>query len=133
MIYALDSNIVSYMVKKDNDVQMAFQNAINDDHFYAIPPLVFYEVKRWLTIKKASVQLKEFTELYNNGIKNDMTSEIWEKAIDLYVYLRTAGKFVEDADIFIAAYCIVNDYVLVTNNIKHFDAINDLETINWKV
>ncbi len=30
------------------------------------------------------------------------------------------GELIEDADIFIAAMCLKNDYVLVTNNVKHF-------------
>jgi len=48
------------------------------------------------------------------------------------VGLRATGKPAEDADIFIAAYCVVNDYVLVTNNIKHFEATGELKTLNWK-
>lgn len=44
---------------------------------------------------------------------------------------RNAGRNTEDADIFIAAFCIHNNYILVTDNIKHFSNITDLRTINW--
>ena len=41
MIYALDSNIISYMLKKDKDVQKSFQDVIDNNNFYSIPPLVY--------------------------------------------------------------------------------------------
>lgn len=132
MIYALDSNIVSYFLKNDNEVIQHFQNAIDNDNPYVIPPLVYYEVKRWLKVKNATNQLPRFSDLYDDSIKSDMTPDIWEKAIELYVKSRLAGKPIDDADIFIAAYCIINNYVLVTNNTKHFEDITELKIINWK-
>jgi predicted nucleic acid-binding protein len=38
----------------------------------------------------------------------------------------------KDADIFIAAYCIINGYTLVTDNINDFNRIDKLKFINWK-
>jgi hypothetical protein len=52
MIYALDSNTVSYMLKGDIEVQRRFVEAIDKGHAYAIVPLVYYEVKRGLIAKK---------------------------------------------------------------------------------
>ena len=46
MIYALDSNIISYMLKNDKAVNQHFENTIKDTDSYVIPPIVFYEVKR---------------------------------------------------------------------------------------
>jgi tRNA(fMet)-specific endonuclease VapC len=37
-----------------------------------------------------------------------------------------------DADILIAAYCLVNDYTLVTNNTNDFNRIDGLKLVNWK-
>lgn len=45
--------------------------------------------------------------------------------------LRTEGKMLDDFDILIAATAIVNDCVLVTNNIKHFERIDGLTIENW--
>jgi len=136
MIYALDSDIVSYFLKNNKDVQEKLRNILNENNIYSIPPLVYYEVKRWIMLRNATTQLKEFTKLYDNSIKNEMTLEIWEKAIELYVRLISQGtpinKEGKEADIFTAAFCIINDYVLVTNNTKHFVNIKELKTINWK-
>ena len=61
-----------------------------------------------------------------------MTLAVWKRATDVYAGLIATGKPAEDADIFIASYCIINNYVLVTNNTKHFDDIKELKIINWK-
>jgi len=132
MTYALDSNIVSYFLKNDNEVKRHFQNALENSNPYAIPPIVYYEVKRWLRVRNATSQLQRFADLYSDSVKSDMTADIWEKATEIYTRLRLSGKPIDDADIFIASYCILNDYTLVTNNIKHFDLIPELTTINWK-
>lgn len=136
MIYALDSDTVSYFLKKNKDVQQNLENALNENNIYSIPPLVYYEVKRWLVLRNANTQLKDFKKLYQDSIKNEMTFEIWEKAVELYVRLTSQGtpigKEGKESDIFTAAFCIVNDYILVTNNTKHFENIKELKTVNWK-
>ncbi|MCL2813655.1 MAG: hypothetical protein FWD23_03550 [Oscillospiraceae bacterium] len=136
MIYALDSDTVSYFLKNNRDIQEKLKNILYENNIYSIPPLVYYEVKRWLVLRKANTQLKAFTELYQASIKNEMTFEIWEKAVELYVRLTSQGtpigKDGKEADIFTAAFCIVNNYVLVTNNTKHFSNIKELKTVNWK-
>jgi predicted nucleic acid-binding protein len=39
---------------------------------------------------------------------------------------------IEDADILIAAFCLYNNYILVTDNTKHFINIKGLNTVNWR-
>ena len=131
MIYALDSDIVSYLLKHNKDVQRQFNKLIVDeDNFYSIPPLVYYEVKRGLTEIKATKKLKEFNGLYYDSIQKEMTTEIWEKAIEIWVALKSKGRLIGDGDIFIASYCIINGYTLITNNTKHYANINELQIIN---
>ena len=69
MIYALDSDIISYILKSHNNIKENFNNTLSNDDFYAIPPLVYYEVKRGLTYKKAYSKLQNFTDLYNDSVK----------------------------------------------------------------
>lgn len=52
-----------------------------------------------------------------------------KKASKLYKELKLLNKLIDFRDLFIAATAIVNDMPLATLNIKHFDRINDLETI----
>ena len=127
MIYALDSDIISYMLKGDRDVQSNFNDLIDNNNFYSIPPLVYYEIKRGLTTKKAYRKLQDFSDLYSDSIKGEMTLEVWQKAVEIYCRLKSQGRIIGDGDIFIAAFCLINDYVLVTNNIKHFGNIEELK------
>jgi len=134
MIYALDSDIVSYFLKNNRDVQDKLKNLLNDNNVYSIPPLVYYEVKRWIILRNATTQLKQFTRLYKESVKNEMTLEIWAKAVEIYVQLISQGtpigKEGKEDDIFIAAFCIINDYTLITNNIKHYSNIKELKILS---
>jgi tRNA(fMet)-specific endonuclease VapC len=47
--------------------------------------------------------------------------------------LQTKGKLIEDADILIAAYCIKHNLILVTNNARHFQNIDNLQMERWTV
>jgi tRNA(fMet)-specific endonuclease VapC len=49
----------------------------------------------------------------------------------LYSSLRKSGKTIGDADILIAAIVIKNNGTLVSNNTKHYEAIEELKLINW--
>ena len=54
-----------------------------------------------------------------------------EKAAAVYASLRLAGFTVGDADILIAAFCIVNGCTLVTNNTKDFINIPEVHLADW--
>jgi len=60
-----------------------------------------------------------------------MNLAAWEEAATIYAQTRKAGRPVDDNDILIAAFCIVNGYTLVTNNTKHFTDINSLLIVDW--
>ena len=72
----------------DRDVQANFNNMIGDNNNYSISPLVYYEVKRGLTDKKATVKLKALKVLYTDSIKGCMTNKMWEKAVGIWVTLK---------------------------------------------
>ena len=131
MIYALDTNTISHLLRKDKKVGSSLQEAVDDGHIYVIPPMVYYEVKRWLSIKNATSKLANFDRLAMFTGKIHMNAPCWNKAIEIYVALAKRGVLIDDGDIFIAAYCIVNGCTLVTNNMNHFERIEDLQIVNW--
>jgi len=73
-------------------------------------------------------KFEAFCELFPVGELGDY---LLEEPIGIYVKERKAGRNTEDADIFIATFCIHNDYILVTDNTRHFDNIADLHLVNW--
>jgi tRNA(fMet)-specific endonuclease VapC len=138
MIYALDTNIISFLLRRENnhDVAKRFETEIKQTgNFYVIPPLSHYEIYWYLLRKKATAQLRIFNELYNNSlVKIGMGEAEFIKAAVIRADLEEKGISIgnKDADIFIAAYCIVNGYTLVTDNTSDFKRIDGLKIANWK-
>ena len=138
MIYALDTNIISYLLRKDRnqDAAQRFEvEIVQKGNHYVIPPLSYYEITWYLMRKNAVAQLRIFQKLYQNAfVKINMSEADFLMAAKIRANLAKQGKPIgsNDADIFIAAYCIVNDFVLVTNNISHFEIIDGLKYTNWK-
>ena len=130
-IYALDSNIVSFYLRGNATVIANVEKAINYGNGIVIPPLVYYEVKRGLMFINATKKMKEFEALCELFPVGELGNYLLEESIKIYVQEKKAGKNTEDADIFIATFCIHNNYILVTDNIKHFNNINNLNIINW--
>jgi len=136
MIYALDTNIISYFLKGREEVKRNFEREIiQSGNSFVIPPVVVYELRRWLydnPTPNLLIFAKEFDALYQSvRISAQMSASSWEKAADIFITLKQNGRLIDEADIFIAAYCIVNNYVLVTNNTNHFTRIGGLRHVNW--
>jgi tRNA(fMet)-specific endonuclease VapC len=134
MIYALDSNVISALLKQNNNIAARYQHEIEQENEFIIPPIVFYEIERGLLAKNLLVIRRAFIEFCENTEIGEFNISVWEKAAQIYADLSkkgklTGGKF--DGDVFIAAYCIVNGYTLITGNKKHFQHITGLSFVDW--
>ena len=58
-------------------------------------------------------------------------SEASKKFGEIKADLERRGKIIDDFDIAIAAIAISNNCGVLTANLKHFERINDLETMSW--
>jgi len=136
MIYALDTNIISYYLRGEGKVNEYFKREINENgNIYAISYFCAYEIRRWLNYKPTRITRSyatQFDILFQNVCElADMSAPIWEKAVDVHIALQNKGKLIGDADILIASYCLVNDYTLVTRNTSDFERIDGLKFVNW--
>ena len=129
--YALDTNIISFLMNNDINVKKCFKEALANGDRIVIPPIAYYEIKRGLLHNLAPRKEVAFLEMCKLYEIVDIKKGCYDKAAEIYAYTRKIGKSIEDADILIAALCIVNDYVLVTDNQKHFADIKDLSVDNW--
>jgi len=70
MIYALDTNIISFLLraKQNPEVAKRFAFEIEQGNDYVIPPLSYYEITWYLIRKKATAQLRYFHNLYQNAL-----------------------------------------------------------------
>ena len=126
MTYAFDTNILIHLLNYNELVIKRKDEAFALGIRFVIPPVVDYEIRRGLLYKpspKKYEMYKAFVKHYGVG---EMSAEMWTKSADIYSELRRRSLTIGDADIFIAAFCILNGYTLITNNKKHFDIIDDL-------
>jgi len=131
--YALDTNIISYLLKNDQKVIERFRQEITLGSEFVMLPVVYYEITRWLLERKAKNLLMQFNDFCAEMPFFETNISVWDKAAELYVQTRQKGRTVgSDADLLIAAYCIVNKCTLVTNNTRHFEIIDELTVTNWK-
>ena len=60
-----------------------------------------------------------------------VTSEVLERASDLYAYSAQQGMTIGPSDLIIAATALEQQLVLNTNNQKHFQHLPNLGLDNW--
>ena len=131
MTYALDTNTIIFMLNKDEKVIESRDRAVLARSRFIIPPIVDYGIQRGLLYKPSPNKEKIYFALrkyYGVGL---IEPEMWIKAAHIYVELRNKGYTVGDDDIFIAAFCLLNGYTLVTCNVKDFMNITGMKYINW--
>jgi len=132
-MYALDSNIISYALRGDERIRRKMSDTTEAGNTLVMPHVVYYEVKRWLLELGATTKQRIFEQLVNSDFELGLLDKaVWDRASSIYVEARRKGRPIDDdADILIAAFCIVNGYTLVTNNGRHFEHIDGLKFVNW--
>jgi predicted nucleic acid-binding protein len=130
-IFALDTNIISFVLKDSYGVSDRLARAVSAGHKIVIPPICYYEIKRWLIFAGASAKSRIFDELCESLDIGGLEKEIFDIAANEHSTLKSNGINIDDADVLIASYCIYNGYTLVTDNIKHFAYFGSLLTENW--
>jgi predicted nucleic acid-binding protein len=113
--YALDTNIVSYFLRDNEVVMNEINNLFKTGQTISIPPFVYYEIRRWLMSSNATTKIKAFEKICKVSRIDKIEKNTLEAAASIYVELKKHGRIVEDSDLFIAACCIQNDYILVTS------------------
>ena len=131
MIYALDTNTISFIMKGNETVRERYFEAASKGVQCVIPLMVYYEIKRGLKSNNAGNRLRSFEGICIALGIADLTPEDMDVASDIYAKRKSLGKTIDDGDLLIAAQCINRGYILVTNNTKHFRDIKGLEIVDW--
>ena len=129
--YALDTNIVTYFLKGNIAINAKIVGETDNGNVIFVPPIVFFEIKRWLLTINSVKKLLLFETLCSKSGIGIIDREILEIASVIFSDLRKKGIAIGDNDILIAAYCINNNMTLVTNNEQHFRHIDNLKVVNW--
>lgn len=129
--YALDTNIISFLLRGNRQIQERVYQEANGGKSVIIPPVVYYEIKRGLINYQAPAKLAAFESLCTLLGIDVMEVETLDEAAKIYATLKKVGRLIEDSDILIAASCLAHGYILVTDNIRHFEYIENLQFVNW--
>jgi len=131
MTYALDSNTIIHLLNHNEAVLARRQEAVAAGARFIIPPVVDYEIQRGLLYRSAPKKEQLYKALISYYGVGEMTAAAWARAASIYAELRRKSLTIGDGDIFIAAFCMLDNCTLVTNNTKHFENINGLKTVDW--
>ena len=129
MTYALDTNIISFFLKGNKIIREKFRKALVNDDTLVIPPIVYYEVKRGFYLNPAPSKEKTFDLMCENYAIGELNIHCLKYGAKIYADAKARNP--KDADILIAAFCVINNYTLVTNNTKDFEDIEGLNIVDW--
>ena len=131
MTYLLDTNIVSYILRRNATVGRKLRDANRSGEEVFISCITYYELKRGLLYANATRQLAEFNQFYSKYevlFLDDI--EILEKACEIHVDLKRRGQTIQEQDIFIAATAIARGLILVSND-SDLLRVEGLSLENW--
>lgn len=127
--YLLDTNICIALLRGDQDVARKLIS-IGEGRCH-LSVITLYELMFGAYYLKHEMQevpkVKQFVEHFPIVPLADAAEEY---AI-IKTRLRSSGILIDEFDLMIAATALSDDYILVTDNIKHFRRIPDLKLENW--
>jgi len=131
MIYMLDTNICSYIIRNAPVGVKNKLKQVEENHELALSSIVVSELF-YGAYKKGSERL---IKLIENFIESFVIYDFDKKAAEIYGKIRTelekSGNVIGAYDLQIAAHALSLDAVLVTNNEREFKRIKGLRIENW--
>ena len=131
MNYALDTNIITGLMKNDEKIKRKLQKILFIGNEVFINGISYYEIKRGLLAINAIKQLNTFNEIckrFRNLLLDNL--EIFDKASEIYADLKQRGELIKDADILIASISLTQKLILVSND-TDFQRIKGITVENW--
>jgi predicted nucleic acid-binding protein len=128
--YSLDSNVVTAILKKHVAVLATLKARLKASHEIIVCPFVYYEVQRGLLDLGAQVQLKALASFVSPLRWLEFNREIWNAAAEGWVKAKKAGSTHLDPDLLIAYHAQHFEAVVVTRNMRDFQAY-EVQVENW--
>lgn len=115
-------------------VPSVVERARQHQHLYSylnITIITYYEVMKGHEYIGAYDRQKLFDEFCSLNKVILLNPAAGKKAAQIYAHLRRRGKLIPDADILIAGIALAGNYILVTQNVRHFKRVTGLKVENW--
>lgn len=131
--YLLDTNTISKFIKGNDKIA----SKINLIPSYSVCTStiilaeLYYGCENANSLKIKQILLKVYDDMFKEFRVIPFDAQSAKVFSKIKKNLKNIGKMSEDFDILIAAQAIAHDMVLVTNNTKHFEQIEDLKLEDW--
>jgi tRNA(fMet)-specific endonuclease VapC len=132
MLYTLDTNAVTAVMKANSGVLSKVLQTTTQGHDIYLNAITYFEILRGLSQQEHKRKLLIFDGLNKKYGMLDLNLDALNEAITIYRHLRFQGTLLEDADILLAGIAVAHDAVLVTRNTRHFNRIPRLKLENWE-
>lgn len=131
MAYLIDTDIIIYSLKNDETVQRRFRETLTIPKSISVITYgeLVYGARKSTHIERNLAVTYRIAELFPIL---DIDRSIMDVFTEIKSKLVKRGTIIDDMDILIAATAMSLNLVLVTNNVRHFEKINDLRIENWK-
>ena len=131
MIYILDTNIISYIIKNRDFSLIDKFETISKEHRIGVSSItvaeLYYGVRKKDSQKLEALVSEFLLPLERYSFDENAAFEYGK----IRVNLESKGNIIGSNDLLIAAHTKSLDAVLVTNNIKEFNKVENLVVENW--
>lgn len=130
----IDTDILSYILKKKEPTYQKAFDYLNIHKKFTISCITYYECIRGYKAINASKRLEVFEEFLTITEIVYLDDRIINKASEIYGLLKNKGELIGEFDILIGATSLVHNFILVTNNERHYHPLQryfSLKSVNW--
>ncbi|HDQ13236.1 MAG TPA: type II toxin-antitoxin system VapC family toxin [Sediminispirochaeta sp.] len=132
MNYLIDTDILIYSLKGREEVIEQFKAHRNFPKSMSVITYgeLMYGARKSKYVEKNMANVRRLAEVFPII---HITPAIMETFGDLKTNLEKTGTTIDDMDLLIGSTAIAHNFVVVTNNTKHFEKIAGLELENWSL
>ncbi|MCA1755281.1 MAG: type II toxin-antitoxin system VapC family toxin [Spirochaeta sp.] len=129
-MYLIDTDIVIYSLKNDEQVKARFRetNMLRKSISVITYGELVYGARKSQYPEKNLATVSRVADIFPILGVSRSTMDVFGS---LKASLEQAGTPIDDMDMMIAATALLENLILVTNNLKHFQRIDGLQIENW--
>lgn len=133
MLYMLDTNICSYIIRnKPVNIKEKLQE-VEKEHTVALSSIVVAELLYGATKKGSPKLLQVVNSFIDNFIIYDYSKISAKSYAEVRTKLEKKGQIIGANDLLIASHALALDALLVTNNTREFERVDGLGLEDWSL
>ena len=133
MLYMLDTNICSYIIRnKSQSIKVKLQE-VEKNHTIALSSIVVSELLYGATKKDSSKLMRIVSAFIDNFIIYDYAKVSAQSYANIRTDLEKKGQIIGANDLLIASHALSLGAILVTNNTREFKRVEKLSFEDWSI